>query len=160
MACLGIIGAMRTAPTAETEVLLGLPTLHLQLKAEAKAEIYRFYCIDQWKPKSEGFGHAYVSLGTKAEPILETGTDRMIPRHVYDKIFTARFPDRSERKNRFQPDRKGRLIWCTDGYKTNALGLGCMVMVQGKYTTVYQVEAHVVKSCTIENLDRDYKIET
>ena len=30
-ACLGITGAMRTAPTAAMEILLGLPTLHLQV---------------------------------------------------------------------------------------------------------------------------------
>jgi hypothetical protein len=41
MACLGITGAIRTAPTAATEVLLGLPPLHLQLEAEARAGIYR-----------------------------------------------------------------------------------------------------------------------
>jgi hypothetical protein len=41
MAWLGITGAMRTAPTAAIEVLLGLPHLHLQLEAEARAGIYR-----------------------------------------------------------------------------------------------------------------------
>jgi hypothetical protein len=34
--CLGITGAMRTAPTAAMEVLLGLPPLHLQVEAEAR----------------------------------------------------------------------------------------------------------------------------
>jgi hypothetical protein len=96
----------------------------------------------------------------QVEPVLQIGTDRMIPRHVYDKIFTARFPDRSEWKDGFQPDRLGRLLWCTDGCETNALGLECMAMVQGKYTTVFQVEVHAVKKCTVENPDRDYKIET
>jgi hypothetical protein len=32
MACLGILGAMRTATTAAMEVLLGLPPLYLQLE--------------------------------------------------------------------------------------------------------------------------------
>jgi hypothetical protein len=31
LACLGVTGAMRTAPTAATEVLLGLPPLHLKM---------------------------------------------------------------------------------------------------------------------------------
>jgi hypothetical protein len=43
MACLGITGAMKTAPTAANEVL----------EAEATAGIYRLYCSNQWKPKSE-----------------------------------------------------------------------------------------------------------
>jgi hypothetical protein len=35
MTCLGITGAMRTAPTAAMEDLLGLRPLHLQVEAEA-----------------------------------------------------------------------------------------------------------------------------
>jgi hypothetical protein len=61
MACLGITGAMRTDPTAAMEVLLGLPPLHLQVEAEARIGNYRLRCNDQWKPKSEGFGHAYLT---------------------------------------------------------------------------------------------------
>jgi hypothetical protein len=34
------------------------------------------------------------------------GSDEIIPRHVYDKPFTIRFPDRSEWKEGFQPDRR------------------------------------------------------
>jgi hypothetical protein len=30
----------------------------------------------------------------------------MIPKHIYDKPFTIRFPDRSEWKEGVQPDRK------------------------------------------------------
>jgi hypothetical protein len=58
MACSGITGAMKTAPTAAIEVLLGLSPPHLQLETEASVRIYRLYCSDQWKPKCEGFGHA------------------------------------------------------------------------------------------------------
>jgi hypothetical protein len=47
MACLGITGAMRTAQIAAIEVLLGLPPLHLQVEAEAKAGNYRLHCNDQ-----------------------------------------------------------------------------------------------------------------
>jgi hypothetical protein len=43
---------------------------------------------------------------------------KMITRHVYDKPLTIRFPDRSEWKNGFQPDRKGGLIWYTGGSMT------------------------------------------
>jgi hypothetical protein len=51
------------------------------------------------------------------------GTDRMIPRHVYDKPFTVRFPDRGEWREGLKPDRKLGLIWYTDGSKTN-MGTG------------------------------------
>jgi hypothetical protein len=60
------------------------------------------------------------------------GSDKMIPRYVYDKPFTIRFPDRSEWKKGFQPDSKGGLIWYTDGSKTKtALELGFIAAEQG-----------------------------
>jgi hypothetical protein len=52
------------------------------------------------------------------EPI-HMGTDKMIPRHVYDKPFIVRFSDRSEWKDRFHPNREGGLVWYTDVSKTN-----------------------------------------
>jgi hypothetical protein len=107
MACWGITGAMRTTPTAANEVLLEVPPLHLQLEAEARARIYSLYCSDQWKSKSEDFGRAYMTQRMKEEPILQMDTDKMILRHVYDKPFMVRFPDRSEWKDGFQPGRKG-----------------------------------------------------
>jgi hypothetical protein len=96
MACLGITGAMREVSTAATEVLLGLPTLHLPLETESRAGIYRPYRNDQWKSKSEGSGLTYMTQGVKEEPILQIETERMIPRHVCDKPITVRFPERSE----------------------------------------------------------------
>jgi hypothetical protein len=106
MTFLGITGAVRTVTTAEIELLLGLRPLPLQLEAEARAGIYRIYCSDQWKPKTEVSGHAYVTQSLKREPILQMGIYKMIPRHVYDKVFTVRFPDRNEWKNGLQPNRK------------------------------------------------------
>jgi hypothetical protein len=64
MAYLGITGAI-TAPTAAMEVLLGLPPLHLQVEAEARIGNYRLRCNVQWKPKSEGFEHAYMTQNMK-----------------------------------------------------------------------------------------------
>jgi hypothetical protein len=75
---------MRTAPTAAMKVLLGLPPLHLQLEVVAKIRNYRLRCNEQWKPKSEGFGHTYMSQDIEKEPILQ-----------------IRFPDRSEWKKGF-----------------------------------------------------------
>jgi hypothetical protein len=35
-----------------------------------------------------------MSQGMKQEHTLQIGTVKMIPRHIYDKPFTVRFPDR------------------------------------------------------------------
>jgi hypothetical protein len=134
MACLGITGAMRTAPTGVMEVLLGLPPLQLQVEAEAKVGFYRLHCNKQWNPKSEGFGHTYITQDMEKEHILQIGSDKMIPRHVYDKPFMIRLPDRSEWKKGCQPDRKGRRAylvyrWFQDNKK--ALEVGCLAMEQG-----------------------------
>jgi hypothetical protein len=66
----------------------------------------------------------------------------------------------------FQPDRKGGLIWCTGGTKTNK-GTGAVVYCYGtgwklsfslgQYTTVFQAEVYAIKACAVENLDRNYK---
>jgi hypothetical protein len=79
MAYLGITGAMRTTPTSAIEVLLALPPLHLQVAAEAKVGYYRLHCNDQWKPKSEGFEHAYMTQDMEKEPILQMGSDKIDP---------------------------------------------------------------------------------
>jgi hypothetical protein len=110
VACLGITGAIKTAPTAVMEVLLGLPPLHLQVEVEAMIGNDRLRCNEKWKPKSDGFRHAYMARDMEKEPILLMGSDKMIPKHVYDKPFTIRFPDRSEWREGFQPDRNGGLI--------------------------------------------------
>jgi hypothetical protein len=124
---------MSTAPTAAMEVLLGLPPLQLQVAVEAKIENYRLCCNEQQKPKSEGFGHTYMTQDMEKEPILQLGSDKMIPRQVYDKPFMFRLPDRSEWKKGFQTDRKGGLIWYTDGSKTKkkAQELGYIAMEHG-----------------------------
>jgi hypothetical protein len=102
----------------------------------------------------------------KKEPILQMGSNKMIPKHVYDKPFMIRFPDRSEWKEGLQPDRKGGLIWYTDGAKTNkgtGAGVHCdgtrrkLSFSLGQYTTAFQAEVYAIKACAVENLDRNYR---
>jgi hypothetical protein len=76
------------------------------------------------------------------------------------------FPDRSEWKKGFQPDRNGELIWFTDGSKTGK-GTGAVVCCQGtrrklsfsfgQHTTVFQAEVYAIKACINQNVDRGYK---
>jgi hypothetical protein len=71
IACLGITRAMRSAPTAAMEVLLGLLPLHLQVEAEGRIGNYCLLCNDQWKLKLEGFGHAYMTCDMKKNPFYK-----------------------------------------------------------------------------------------
>jgi hypothetical protein len=103
----------------------------------------------------------------KKEPILQMGSNKMMLRHVYDKHFMIRFPDRSGWKEGFQPDRRGGLIWFTDGSeKTNkgteagvyCYGTGRKLSFNLRYsTTVFQAEVYAIKACTVDTLDRNYK---
>jgi hypothetical protein len=97
------------------------------------------------------------------------GTDKMVPRNVYEKLFTIILPDRSEWKKGFEPDKTRGLIWYTDGSKTNK-GTGAGVYCYGtrlrrsfslgRYTTVFQAEVYAIKACADANMDRTIKIGT
>jgi hypothetical protein len=103
---LAITGAMKTTLTAAMEVLLGLPPLHVMIETEAQAGTYRLMCNQQWKPKSTNFGHTKQSWDMEHEPILQMGSDMMLPRYAYHKPFTVKFPDKCEWQNGFNPDNK------------------------------------------------------
>jgi len=54
------------------------------------------------------------------EPILQRGTDRMIPRYAYHKPFIVKFPEKCEWKKGFKPGIKEDLVWQhTDRSKNN-----------------------------------------
>jgi hypothetical protein len=82
------------------------------------------------------------------EPILQMGSDKMIPRHVYDKPFTIRFPDRKEVQDKKKKAQAG--VYCHRTRRKLSFSLG-------QYTTVFQAEVYAIKGCAVENLDRDYK---
>jgi hypothetical protein len=44
------------------------------------------------------YGHVKEVQDMMKESILQMGTDKMIPKHVFHKSFTVRFPDRSEQE--------------------------------------------------------------
>jgi hypothetical protein len=82
------------------------------------------------------------------------GTDKMILRHVHDKPFTVRHPDRSEWKDGFQPDGKGGPISHTDVSETNEVteaGIYGYAAKQklsfsiGQYTSLFQTEVYAIK---------------
>jgi hypothetical protein len=83
VACLGVTGAMRTAPTAAIEVLLQLTPLHLKTEAEAWPGIYRLACNKQWRPKSLWYGHMSKARDMMKEHILQIGIDKITLRYAF-----------------------------------------------------------------------------
>jgi len=55
---------MRTPPTAAMEGLL-----HVVIKVEAQAAIYRLTCNHQWKPKSTKYSDTKTSQDMEHQPI-------------------------------------------------------------------------------------------
>jgi hypothetical protein len=160
-----IAEVMNMTPTAAMEVLLGLPPLHVMTEAEAQAELCRLMCTQHWRLKSTNFGHTKQSRDIGQEPIQKVGSDKMLLRYVYHKPFTVKFPDKYEWKNRFNPDNKGCLVWCADGYKTNK-GTGAGVYRWGSsrgnsfscefHTTVFQAEIYTIKAQIMDNIEKSY----
>ena len=116
---------------AAVEVILGLPPLRVMTEVEAQAGFYRLWCTQQWRPKSTNFGHTKKSQDMKHEPILQMGSDRMLLRYAYHKLFMVNCPDKCGWQNRFNPDKNG--AWA--GTEMNprpieALVLGCTDGVQ------------------------------
>jgi hypothetical protein len=53
------------------------------------------------------------------EPILQMGTDKIIPRYAFHKPFTVKLTSRSKWDRGIVPIRQRGLIWYTDGSNGN-----------------------------------------
>jgi hypothetical protein len=86
------------------------------------------------------------------ESIFWMGSDRMLLRYSHCKPITTKFPDKFKWQN---PDRKGGLVWNTDGFKT-IKGTGARVYRWGSrkahsfsfglHTMVFQAETYAAKA--------------
>jgi hypothetical protein len=160
---LDISGAMETAPRTANEVLLGLLYCICSWRLRPEQASIDSIADNNGSPEPKNYVHAYMFRGTKKNPILHLGTDKMIPRHICDKSFTVRLPDRSEWKDGFQPDTRGELFWHTVGSKINE-GIGARVcgyctrkklsFSRRQCTTVFQAEIYAIKAYAVENIDR------
>jgi hypothetical protein len=129
LVCLGITGAIRMAPTAPVEVLLGPPHLHLKTKAEAQAGVYRLSCHGQWKPRSIWYRHAKKVWAMIKKSILQMGTDKMIQDMSSINHSQLGFQTEVKGEGRSISVKKGGLIWYTDGSKKmKVVELGCVAM--------------------------------
>ncbi|XP_050528221.1 uncharacterized protein LOC126898324 [Daktulosphaira vitifoliae] len=60
MAATAITGALRTTPTVALETLIGLPPLHLEVKAHAKATALIFHNLGMWTLESDTTEHSKI----------------------------------------------------------------------------------------------------
>lgn len=167
LACLGVTGAMRTAPTTALEALLGLVPLHLMIEAEARRAAYRLKCGGQWTTAGGMLGHTRVLSNTAETHVtLSMRSDRKVPSFSFNTPYTTVLPSREDWNTRghglLTP--KG-LVWFTDGSRTRD-GSGAGVYGEsprvrlsfplGRYATVFQAEVFAILACAYENLERGF----
>ena len=118
MACLAIMGAMKSTPTAAMEVLLNLTALDLLIMAKARMTLYRLHILKQPAvPKTAaGLLSIWKNVG---DPILNMRSDYNIPVYYYSKTFNV-IIDCDYWRNKDPALPEDALIWFTDGSRANS----------------------------------------
>ncbi|KAJ8915461.1 hypothetical protein NQ315_003224 [Exocentrus adspersus] len=170
--CLGIMGAMRTTPTAALEVLLGLPPLSTWIVREAMAAFLRIRDAGGWRARRRYEGHAAIALRAEREvPISAMRVNEAKDSLRLRKSYSTTFPSREQWKqegNMFPP---GSLVCYTDGSRTRNEYSGAGIYLEssgaqqsyslGSYASVFQAEVFAilmvaqredVKNCTEERI--------
>jgi len=156
---------MKLTRMAATAALLGLPTLHVMTEAEAQAGVYRLLCTQQWRPESTNFGHTKKSQDMKHKPILQMGSDRILLRYAYHKLFMVNFPDTCAWQNGFNPDKNW--AWAgTRESKTNRgtgagmyrLGSRQKLLQSWARTMVFQAEIYAIKAYIMDSREKGYTV--
>jgi hypothetical protein len=151
MACLAIIGAMRSTPTAAMEVCLNLTPLDLLIMAKARMALYRLQIFKQLNvPRTvSGLLTIWKNVG---DLFLEMQLDYIIPVYHYTKNFMV-IIDQEYWRNKDPLLPEDALIWFTDGSRVDS-GTGAGICGKrpdrsfsfslGKYTTVSQTEIYAI----------------
>lgn len=170
LACLGITGAMRTAPTRAIEVLTGLPPLHLVIEHEAMRSAYRLTGLGHWKGEDQPHGHVEIwKKATQNCPVLLMLQDSMMPTTSPSQTLRIQIPERSDWEVEKSTICQHGIIWFTDGSKIgDKAGAGVygkttrtrLSFALGSYATVFQAEVYAILACGLENLKRVPKGKT
>ena len=160
MACLAIMGAMKSTPTAAMEVLLNLPPLDLLIMAEARMALYR---LQPAVPKTVA---GLLSIGKNmGDLILDMRSEHTTPVYYHFEIFNIIIDwDYWRNKNPVFPE--DALIWFTDGSRVDSrTGSGIFgirpnrrfFFPLSKNATGFQTEVRAILQCACENIRWAYK---
>jgi len=117
LACLGITGAILTAPTGAMEALAGHPPLDLVIQEEASSAAHRLWSLRCWSYLHPNQEHSCMLRRLqKSDPMFNTGVDVMKPVFNLESKYTVTMLTRGE-WSRNPPAVKG-LVWFTDGSRT------------------------------------------
>ena len=160
LACLGIIGAVRTTPTRAMETLICLPPLELVVQSEARMAVHHLWSLGCWLYLHPNRGHSSILKRLQqSNPIFNMGVDVMRPAFNLEPKYMVTMLTREDwtRSSGSLPEIKG-LIWYTDGSKMEGTGAGVfgqsvkrrLSFSLGRYTTVFQAEIYAILACVHE----------
>ena len=118
MACLAIMGTMKSTPTAAMEMLLNLTPLDLLIMAEVRMALYRLHILKQPADPKTATGLLFIWKHV-SDPILDKRSDHTIPVYNYPKIFSV-IIDRDYWRNKDPTFPEDALIWYTDGSRNDS----------------------------------------
>jgi len=84
IACLYITGALRKAPTAALELVIGITPVMMYVEQEAMAACLRLKLNSQWIQTHTG-GHTSICSQLHSNvPVSQQTVDRIMPKFIFD----------------------------------------------------------------------------
>jgi ribonuclease HI len=106
-ACIGITGAMRSAPTASLEILTGLLPIDLGIRKEALSAYHRLKVAAQWRtwqlkarPLQRCSHMEWIQERSNVIPVMWMPSDSMTPRMLFERYFETQIASREDWQTR------------------------------------------------------------
>jgi len=97
LACLGIMGVMRTLPTSAVEALICLPPLELVVHSEARSALHRLWSLGIWSYLHPSWEHSRILMWLQqSDPIFNMGVDVMRPALNFEPKYRVLMLTRAE----------------------------------------------------------------
>jgi ribonuclease HI len=165
MVCVALSGCMRTTPTAVLELLLGLPTLHSRIEAEALICRGRLKRLGLWRDYSKYLSWGHFNSRVAEAPFFLMPSDGILARYIFHKPFKIIFPTRDEWLKKPSWFTSNSWVWYTDGSKLNrqvGAGIYCskdgtkLSFSLGLFASVFQAEVYAILMCCFFCLAKGY----
>jgi ribonuclease HI len=151
----GTLGALRTSPTASLEAALGIPPLHISIKAAAGLTAYKLQCQGNWRTGITT-GHSKISNTVLSKPIFRLPSDICTVQYHFEARYTILVPKREDWDTLYKKLEPQGDIYFTDGSKCgNESGAGvysprgerAISIALGRTATVIQAEMYAILYC-------------
>lgn len=153
--CVGICGAMRTAPTSALEILLYIHPIDIQIKSEAAISERRLRALNEWIEDEPQTQHQRIMENLEGFSTTDCQTDRISGTHMVANC-TTRIGDGSGPEHETYTQDEGMVECYTDASKSE-LGVGIGIYIHNPraelvfhlpmYSTILQAEIRAITEC-------------